>query len=71
MTGYQSKKNLRFADDVTLSHLIDLRKLEAENERLKEALKKIILFEGGNVFDVLHEIHSIAVEALEESDGHC
>ena len=40
MTGYQSKKNLRFADDVTLSHLIDLRKLEAENERLREALRQ-------------------------------
>lgn len=66
MTGYQSKKNLRHADDVTLSHLIDLRKLEAENERLKKALKKIVSFEGGNVYDVLHEIHSIAVEALEK-----
>ena len=38
MTGYQSKKTLRHADDVTLNHLIDLRKLEAENERLREAL---------------------------------
>lgn len=40
MTGYQSKKTLRHADDITLDHLIDLRKLEAENERLREALRK-------------------------------
>ena len=68
MTGYQSKKKSRHADEITLDHLIKLR---TENERLKEALRKIRSFEGGNVFDVLHEIHSIAVEALEESDGHC
>ena len=38
MTGFQSKKTLRHADDVTLRHLIDLRKLEAENERFRHTL---------------------------------
>ena len=32
---------LRHADDITLNHLIELRKLEQENERLREALQKI------------------------------
>ena len=36
MTGYQSKKQARHADDITLENLIKLR---AENERLREALK--------------------------------
>ena len=44
MTGFQSKKTLRHADDVTLNHLIDLRKLEAENERLRDSLERIACF---------------------------
>jgi len=38
MTGYQSKRLVtnRYADPVTLDHIVDLRK---ENERLREALK--------------------------------
>ena len=35
MTGYQSKKKSRHADEITLDHLIKLR---TENERLREAL---------------------------------
>jgi len=37
MTGYQSKRLVtnRYADPVTLDHIVDLRK---ENERLREAL---------------------------------
>ena len=42
MTGYQSKKNLRHEDDVTLSHLIDLRKLETENEMLRQTLLDVM-----------------------------
>ena len=38
MTGYQSKKQARHADDITLENLIKLR---AENERLRESLRKI------------------------------
>ena len=30
---------LRHADDITLNHLIELRKLEAQNEKFKEALE--------------------------------
>ena len=55
--------NPEFADhDAVRDLVINCRD---EIERLREALKKIVSFEGGNVFDVLHEIHSIAVEALE------
>jgi pyridoxine 5'-phosphate synthase PdxJ len=38
MTGYQSKRLVtnRYADPVTLDHIVDLRK---ENERLREALE--------------------------------
>ena len=36
MTGYQSKKKSRHADEITLDHLIKLR---VENEQLREALK--------------------------------
>ena len=32
----------RHADDVTIDYIIRLRKLEQENERLREALKKIL-----------------------------
>ena len=41
MTGFQSKKTLRFADDITLQHLVDLRKLQTENEELRKALKLV------------------------------
>lgn len=32
---------LRHADDITLNHLIELRKLEAQNEKFREALGTI------------------------------
>jgi len=40
MTGFRSKKLVtdRYADPVTLDHIVDLRK---ENERLREALRVI------------------------------
>ena len=38
MTGYQSKKKSRHADEITLDHLIKLRK---KNEELREALQNI------------------------------
>ena len=35
MTGFKSKKKARHADDITLDHLIELRK---ENEKLRKSL---------------------------------
>ena len=68
MTGYQSKKTLRHADDVTLNHLIDLRKLEAENERLRLALEDIADFDGGDVTKLWKEMREIARAALKEKE---
>lgn len=68
MTGFQSKKTLRHADDVTLNHLIDLRKLEAENERLRLALEDIADFDGGDVTKLWKEMREIARAALKEKE---
>ena len=47
MTGYQSKKQARHADDITLENLIKLR---AENERLRKKYKEAIddIYEWGS-----------------------
>jgi len=68
MTGFQSKKTLRHADDVTLNHLIDLRKLETENERLRLALEDIADFDGGDVTKLWKEMREIARAALKEKE---
>jgi hypothetical protein len=41
MTGYQSKRLVtnRYADPVTLDHMVDLRK---ENERLRDLLREVM-----------------------------
>jgi hypothetical protein len=41
MTGYQSKRLVtnRYADPVTLDHIVDLRK---ENERLRDLLREVM-----------------------------
>ena len=56
MTGWQSKKMLRHADDVTLNHLIDLRKLEVENELLRIENERLrLILEQNNVQHVLEK----------------
>ena len=56
MTGWQSKKMLRHADDVTLNHLIELRKLEAENELLRIENERLrLILEQNNVQHVLEK----------------
>ena len=74
MTGYQSKKKSRHADEITLDHLIKLR---TENERLREALRNVLSVqpikgdEGStdiiSLAKALLEIDSIARAALMEN----
>ena len=68
---------LRHADDVTLNHLIDLRKLEVENEllrieneRLREALHKIGYGppHEGEPLELLNEFVDMARAALKDGE---
>jgi hypothetical protein len=64
MTGYRSKKLVtdRYADPVTLDHIVDLRK---ENERLREVLRMWVKFwEADNSVDILDDA-VLAEEAME------
>ena len=64
MTGYQSKKKSRHADEITLDHLIKLR---TENERLREALEKIIIQNNFGYWG-RNNVEKIARAALKEKE---
>lgn len=64
MTGYRSKKLVtdRYADPMTLDHIVDLRK---ENERLREVLRMWVKFwEADNSIDIGGDA-LLAEEAME------
>ena len=65
---------LRHADDITLNHLIELRKLEQENERLRWVLDTIVTNTDPNSTkhrdydNLIKKIYMCARAALEETE---
>jgi hypothetical protein len=67
MIGYQSKKQKRHADEITLDHLIELR---SENERLRKALHTIGYGppHEGEPISLLNQFVDLARAALKEKE---